>query len=190
MHRLFLAGLLALCCSASAHAQVSDLVWRIEVDGTLSLTNPTASAIWFDGYTLGCEAGCLDAANWVQLGASALADPGKAIATLGAGSLSFGPLGTLDSTTQLTEANLAASATLQPGGSWSFGKPFSGTPTQLFEWACQDGSLSISMSGQGADGGLGNLLICIPEPSAAGLAGIAVIGVLVGVRRRNRGNES
>ena len=180
MKRIVLAVALLAGLASGASAQVGDLAWWWSPDGTFSLQNPTDSSINFDGYTIACEAGCLDPDGWRSISDAVLDGAIHVIEQLGSGALPFGTAGT-PSESQLSELNLASAATLQPGGSWEFGKPIVGTITQIREWE-ETGVLTVTMSG---DGIVAELPIeIVPEPSSLALAAAATAALACLARRR------
>lgn len=171
--------LLAGFASAASAQGVDDLNWFWQ-DGELLLQNRTSAAISFDGYTLACEAGCLDPDGWRTMPEAVAEDAGVVIASLGIGALSMGPAGT-PSGNQLSELNLAGAATLQPGASWSFGRPINGTFTEVSQWN-SSGVLTATMSGSGR---VISAPLFFPEPGSFALASLCAVS-LIGFRALRR----
>lgn len=158
--RILLTLALIFFWAPCASAQLADFCWAIDAGAELSLENRGSGPGSFDGYTISCEAGCLDVDGWRSIGDAVAADALEVIAALGSGALSFGEAN--PSANALSELNISGVATLQPGASWSFGTPFAGTLSQLQQWT-DSGAIRYSLS----DSGVVHRPLCtIPEPSS------------------------
>ena len=154
----------------------------------LSFVNYGGTPVVLDGYTLTCEAGCLDPDGWVSIQDSVEADAARVIAELGAGGLTFGEA--VATSHNLSELNLPSHAVLQPGARWSLGRPIAGNAREVSEWI-DAGSLTVTVSGRAivyeigfplSPGQGGDFVVeftRVPEPSSMLAAVISTLGLVL-----------
>lgn len=147
---------------------------QIEPSGEATLVNVTEWPVGLSGYTLACEAGCLQSTDWRNFHDQAVADEANMVATYGEGVLTLRVIG--QAPASLSEVSVLENegALLPPHHVWTLGQVVRGTPSEIEELLAGD-SLSLSWSGA-----------IIPEPSGAVLAAIATVGAAATARRRRR----
>lgn len=154
-----------------------------QTDGELLLVNVSDQDASFSGYTIACEAGCLDVDGWRSIGDAVAADPLGVIAALGSGALGIGEAS--PSANALSELNVSGVAWLAAGASWSLGVPFAGTAAEAYE-LIDAGVLTASFSA-GANPPGSIQFVFVPEPPCWALAALIGGGLLGRHRRRLRG---
>ena len=170
---LTLALAIGLMSFASLANAVTPLTIFVEADGTAVLTNTTADAIQFDSYQITSASGDLDVDGWRSIGDAVAADAVAVIGSLGAGALAFGEAN--PGASQLAELNLAGSASLPGGGTFSLGKPFTGG--QGTDAAAKFGIIGVGPT-EPVD------IVAVPEPATVVMAAMALLGLVGYIRRR------
>lgn len=144
----------------------------VAADGEGRLVNITDWPIALSGYTLACEAGCLDESAWMSFHRAAELDEATLVALFGEGVrdlriVSAGP----GSLSELS-VDPDSAVLLPPHQEWQLGDVVSGSPMQIEEYLA---SHAIGMTWSG---------VIVPEPSSAMLIAGATIAGLLWLRRR------
>lgn len=169
---------LVVALVAPAAGQLGGEVFLIPAEGYDSVA--------FDGYTLACEAGCLNPGGWRSISRAAEEDPVAVTNVLGPGALSFNEAG-ISGKNALSELSLSDTARIARGDRWSIGAPIDGTVQQALA-LLRSGALTMTVSGAGTDPGL--RFVIVPEPTAWSLvAGVAALSWLT-TRRRNHNSRT
>lgn len=162
--------LVAILPAVASVASAQNIRFEVQPDGEVLIkSSDGADAVW-DGYTLSCEAGCLDPDGWrsVQDHFPLGVDP--MIPIIGIGAFGFGEAGAPNEY-KLSEINLADEAVLPAGLSWSIGSPINGTLEEIRAWT-ESGVLSAQASGRLE---VWDAPIDVPEPAAMFIALCAVV---------------
>lgn len=187
-------SLLLLACSPWLIArpvmgQLSPAQLEIVIDPvTLDvwLHNQWSEPFAFPGYQFSCEAGCLNPAGHLYIEDQYFSEDESVVSAI---QTKLGRRGVLgkgvnDNQNLISELTTGTSPVLQGEDSLYFGKPFAGTPAQVFGLLF-NGKISIVFA-QEKNGDVMSVEpdIFIPEPSTVVLAGLAAGGLALMVRRR------
>ena len=174
-----IAVALVLLAATAARAQTLSLEIHL---GNLEtwISNNTAVVISSDGYQISSASGILDPVNWQSIDDSATSSPAALSAALGSGALSF--IEVSPTSNNLTEFDLASTATWQPGTRWSIGFPF-GTSPGHFQSRPFDARFEYTAAFGGVSTGS---IEFIPEPACLTFAVTALLGIAFTRRRRLR----
>lgn len=185
---LAVAVVLGLAASASAQAFVQvagdgALKLSISIDGVVEILNTSDAPLALAGYTVSCDTGCLNDANYHSIADRAAADPVGVIGKYGAGALSFGEAGV--SSSAVAELNVAGAANLPAGDALSLGDLIDLTGSETLALV-QQGAIKLSwLRGDNTAIDRGPAQVQVPEPSSIALAGLAVAGLVAVARRRS-----
>ena len=155
---------------------------HVNGEGEVAFVNNASSMPQsFSGYSLLCTDGCLDPSGWNSISSAFTADTASTTDGLGAGAGSF--IEANPNNITISELAIIESAVLQPGASWSIGKPFAGTMAQIDAWLAS-GVLSARVS---SDADVMPISIqVVPEPTSHLLfVGLSMLLVCFSRRRRS-----
>lgn len=157
----------------------------VDVQGEFFFWNSGDRLLGFDGFTLACEASCLDPTGHVDLGTQGALNP-EILNVYGVGMLGFGVAGT-PSKNQFSNLSLQGRVLLPPGPEWaiSLGKVLDGDLDQIRAWV-DSGELTLAPSIPGIT--IQAIIQVAPEPSALALTlttlGGFSLAVIHSARRR------